>query len=192
MNRSIRIEIQETAEELKQLHKQQPDKHLAQRLWFLYLLKTGTLKRLSQGPDLLNQHRHTLGRWLKAYETGGLTGLMQRESPPGQSSRIPPELAAKFEERLNTTGFPGGYVEAYAFAQEHGWEVGYFGVRKYLKTHFGTQLKVARPQHFKQDPKARETFKKTASKPLSMKRSPTSRAIRKSTSTFKTKAGSDG
>lgn len=192
MNRSIRIEIQETAEELKQLHKQQPDKHLAQRIWFLYLLKTGTLTRLSQGPDLLNQHRHTLGRWLKAYETGGLSGLLQRESPPGQSSSIPPELAVKFEEKLNTTGFPGGYVEAFQFAQEHGWDVGYFGVRKYLKTHFGTKLKVARPQHLKQDPEVREAFKKTASKPASVKSSPASPATRRSTSISRTKAGSDG
>lgn len=171
MNRSIRIKIKETPEELKQLHKQQPEKHLAQRVWFLYVLKTDTLTRLSQAPDLLNQHRHTLERWLKAYETGGFSGLLQRESPPGQSSSIPPELAAKFEEKLNTTG--------------------YFGVRKYLKTHFGTQLKLARPQHVKQNSEAREAFKKTTLRLSSVKPSPGSPAIRKSTSTSKTKAGSD-
>jgi transposase len=192
MNRSIRIEIAETAEALKLLHKQQPDKHLAQRLLFLYLLKTGTLTRLSQGPKLLNLHRHTLRRWLNTYLEGGLDALLQRESPPGRTSSISPELEAKFEERVNGVGFPGGYREAFEFAQEHGSDMGYFGIRKYLRTRFGTKLKVARPQHHKQDKEALEAFKKKTLKPKSAKRSTANLVMGKSTSISKTKADLGG
>lgn len=188
MNRSIRIEIAESAEDLKRLHKQQPDKYLAHRILFLYLLKTGKLTRLSQGPEVLNQHRKTLGEWLDKYRQGGLAGLLQRASPPGPQSSVSPELEANFKAVLESTGFPGGYREAHAFAQEHGCALGYHAIRNFLRTRFGTKLKVARPKHHKQDPEALEAFKKKTLRPKSKPLSPTSRATRRSTSTSKTKA----
>lgn len=191
MNRSIRIDIAETADELKRLHKEQPDKNLAQRIWFLYLLKTGTLTRLSQGPTLLNQHRHTLRQWLNKYISGGLPELLKRETAPGPTCSIPPDLAVQFEEIVKGPGFTGGYREAYDLAQKHGWNVGYFAVRNYLRAHYGTKLKVARPQHHKQDPEALVAFKKKISTPKSVKPSPTTPKPRKSTFTSKTKADLD-
>lgn len=188
MNRSIRIEIAESAEELKRLHKQQPDKHLAQRILFLYVLKTGKLTRLSHGPAILNQHRKTLGEWLDKYRQGGLEGLLQRQSPPGPSSSVSPELEAKFKAVLESTGFPGGYREAHAFAQEHGCNLGYHAIRKFLRSRFGTKLKVARPKHHKQAPEAVDAFKKRTLLPKSKRPSPASRGTRPSTSTSKTKA----
>lgn len=192
MNRSIQIEIAESAEDLKRLHKQQPDKYLAQRIHFLYLLKTGTLTRLSQGPVLLNQHRKTLGDWLNKYRHGGLEGLLQRESPPGRQSSVSPELETKFKAVVESTGFPGGYREAHAFAQEHGCDLGYHAIRNFLRTRFETKLKVARPQHHKQDPEALEAFKKRTSAPKSKPRSPANPGTRRSTSTSKMKADLDG
>lgn len=83
MNHSIRIEISETLEELKRLHKEQPDKNPAQRLWFLYLLKTRKLTRLSpRAWPAEPASPHPLRVWLNKYLAGGLPELLRRESPP--------------------------------------------------------------------------------------------------------------
>lgn len=192
MNRRIDVEISESVEELKRLHKQQPDKRLAQRIHFLLLLKTGQLKRLSQGPDLLNQHRHTLRRWLLRYTQGGLEALLTDETPPGRPSGISSELEAQFEKVLTTTGFAGGYREAHAFAQEQGCTLSYHAVRTFLRNRFGTKPKVARPKHAKQDPEALEAFKKKDLPTPSKRLLRANLAMTKSSSISKTKRDSVG
>jgi len=191
MNRSIQIEITESAEELQHLHKTQPNKYLAQRLHFLYLLKIGTLTRLSQGPALLNLHRKTLGQWLSKYQEGGLDALLQRQSPPGQKTSISPELEAQFEVILTTTGFPGGYRQAHAFAQEQGCELSYYAIRDFLRSRFGTKLKAARPKHHKQSPEALDAFKKKTLLPTLKQPSPANPATPASISTSRMKVASD-
>lgn len=165
MNRSIKIKITESEEELKRLYSQESDKRQAERLQFLYWLKSETVTSLSQAAEQLMCHRHTLSKWLNKYEEGGLKELLRRESPTGKPSGVSQELSEKLDERLENEGF-ASYKDAYAFMQEHGYPSSYSSGIKHLKKHHGTRLKTARPQHIKQNPEARDAFKKTLLKSL--------------------------
>lgn len=160
MNRSIRIPIKESAEELKQMYIQETDKRRAERVQFLYLLKTEQITSLSHGTQLLIHHRHTLSRWLSSYENGGLEQLLERESPPGRPVSVSGELQKLLEDKLSTNGFES-YKDAHAFMQQHGYTGDYNSALHYLKKHQETRIKVTRPQHIKQDKEARDAFKKT-------------------------------
>ena len=159
MNRSIKIEIKESAKTLKQLYRSETDKRKAERLHFLYLLKTQQISSLLQGTKQLMQHRHTLSTWLQKYEEGGLEGLLKRDKPGGQKPKVSPELKALLEEKLENEGF-NSFKDAHAFMQEHGYEYTYGAAMTYLKKHHNARLKTVRPQHVKQNPEQRETFKK--------------------------------
>lgn len=168
MNRSIRIPIQESAEQLKKLYLQETDKRRAERIHFLYLLKTEQITSFKQGTHLLMHHRHTLSRWLVAYEEGGLDQMLERESPPGRPPAVSDELRDLLEAKLKANGF-ASFKDAHAFMQQHGYTGDYNSGMHYLKTHHQARLKVARPQHVKQDPQQRDAFKKN-SRRLSGKR----------------------
>jgi len=160
MNRSIRIPIKESAEEIKQMYIQETDKRRAERLQFLYLLKTKQINSLTEGTQILMHHRHTLSRWLNAYENGGIELLLERESPPGRQANVSEELKQLLEEKLASNGF-ASYKDAHAFMQQHGYTGDYNSALHYLKKHHETRIKVTRPQHIKQDTEARDAFKKT-------------------------------
>lgn len=160
MNRSIKIEIKESPKLLKRLYRHENDKRKAERLLFLYLLKTGQISSLLQGSELLMHHRHTLSDWLEKYEHGGIKALLLREKPGGNTPKVSLDLKDMLEEKLKSEGF-SSYKEAHEFMQEHGYEYTYDAAVKYLKKHHDTRLKTARPQHIKQDPDARDDFKKT-------------------------------
>jgi len=160
MNRSIKIKITESEEDLKRLYRQESDKRQAERLLFLYWLKSEKIASLSQASEQLMCHRHTLSKWLNKYEEGGLIELLRRESPTGKPSGVSPELTELLDERLEDNGF-ASYKDAYFFMQKHGYSSSYSSAVKHLKKHHGTRLKTARPQHIKQDKEARNYFKKT-------------------------------
>ena len=160
MNRSIKIKVTESADELKRMYRSETDKRKAERIQFLYLLKTNKISSLSDAMDILMAHRHTFAEWLNKYEQGGLEDLLRRESPGGNPPNVTPELHDLLEERLKNEGF-SSYKDAYAFMQEHGFPSSYDAALKYLKKHHNTRLKTSRPQHVKQDEEEREAFKKT-------------------------------
>ena len=160
MNRSIKIEIIESEEDIKQKYLQETDKRRAERLHFLYLLKTRQLSSLTEGTKLLMHHRHTLSSWLTNYEQGGIDALLERSSPPGRKSSVSEELKELLEEKLSTEGF-ASYKDAHAFMQQHDYSGDYNSALQYLKKHHETRVKVSRPQHIKQDKEARDAFKKT-------------------------------
>lgn len=160
MNRSIKIEIKESAEELRRLYHCETDKRKAERLQFLYLLKTQKVTSLTEATNLLMYHRHTYASWVNKYEQGGLEELLRREQPGGMRPNVTAELKKLLDEHLEKDGF-SSYKEAYAFMQEHGFPSSYDAAMKYLKKYHNTRLKTSRPRHIKQDQEALESFKKT-------------------------------
>ena len=160
MNRSIKIEIKESIEELQALHRAENEKYRAERLLFLYLLNTKQAKSLSQAAKLLMHHRHTMRTWFNKYAEGGLEELLRREEPGGNLPQISDELYQLLDERLSHEGF-ASYKEAYAFMVERGYTNTYDTAYQLIRREFNTRLNVSRPQHVKQDPEKREAFKKT-------------------------------
>jgi Homeodomain-like domain-containing protein len=64
--------IHESAEELHQRMKREPDSKKRQRLHALYLVASGQARHRKDVASLLGVHRHSVAAWFEAYATGGV------------------------------------------------------------------------------------------------------------------------
>ncbi len=134
-----------------------PDGQRRLRLHLLVLLRSGQVQERQEAAAHLGVHRNTIGRWLKAYQDGGLEHLLQSKRPgakPGQKTLSPPVLAA-LKERLNEDGF-AGYLEVQQWlAEEYALQVPYATVHQLVRYGLGAKLKRARPRHAKKRSRGR-------------------------------------
>ena len=110
-----RPEITQTAEELKELLKQETHPHKRQRLHALYLFATGQAHTRQQAAELLGLHRETIGRWLACYGDGGLPALLDVYVPAGKAPSLPEDVIADLEHKLKQ---PEGFA---SYSALHTW-----------------------------------------------------------------------
>lgn len=127
------------------------DPQRRRRLHLLVLLCSGAVQSRQEAAAHLAVHRNTIGRWLSAYQQGGLEELLRFDTPgakPEQRTLSAAVLAA-LQERLEQEGF-ASYVEVRAWlAEAHGVEVPYPTLHKLVRYRLGAKLKRARPVHVK-------------------------------------------
>src|ERR671924_1394324 len=92
--------LDETAVELKRLLDTEPDARKHQRVQALYLLQTRQARTRRQVARLLGVSRNTVGRWLAAYEAGGVTRMLTIAKPPGKAPLLSPAMRQALRERL--------------------------------------------------------------------------------------------
>lgn len=84
----LKLEIIESAEQLKQLlhqhHHPQPKAKL-QVLWWLKSGQADSVKQLSQ---LSGRHRTTISEWLSGYRKSGLGALLKVHTSPGRPLQL--------------------------------------------------------------------------------------------------------
>jgi len=88
MSRSLHIEIQESAEELKRIMNEQTRSKFRERIQILYWIKTELFNSLQELADHLGRSKSVIFKWLKEYRTHGLTGLLQWNYHGGRRSKI--------------------------------------------------------------------------------------------------------
>jgi hypothetical protein len=76
MSGVLKIEITESEESLKSLLHQQASSRHKERLQALYWLKSGQATTRLELSRLLSRGESTLYRWLKLYQAGGLSALL--------------------------------------------------------------------------------------------------------------------
>ena len=144
-------EIPEALDDLEARLKRERDGQRRARLHLLVLLRSSQVQTRQEAAAHLAVHRNTIGRWLAAYQKGGLDGLLQIRTggaPPGQKTLSPPVLAA-LEERLREDSF-AGYLEVQRWlADEYALDVPYSTVHKLVRYGLRAKLKRARPRHAK-------------------------------------------
>ncbi len=165
MGRARSFEIKENLTELESYKSKVKDYRSSQRLKSLLLMKQEE-KTLVEIAVLLEIHFATLQRWIKSYQTNGIEiflGGIKRNKP---SKLITPVLHMEIEQRLKNSRNPfSGYVEVQQWLlKEHGVEIEYQWLWKYMTTKMDSKLKVPRKTNIKKDPQAEESFFKTASK----------------------------
>ncbi|HLO52110.1 MAG TPA: helix-turn-helix domain-containing protein [Kamptonema sp.] len=96
-----KLDITETAEELKSLLTEQKTVSGFQKIQALYLFKIGQVKRVKDLAVTIGVNRITLQRWLKKYRTHGLSGLLEAKHSGGRKPAISAEARAGLELRLN-------------------------------------------------------------------------------------------
>lgn len=147
-------QIVEPVAELEATLKRIRDPQRRQRLHLLVLLRSGEVRNRQAAAARLAVHRNTIGRWLAAYQRGGLAELLRIETPgakPEQRTLSAAVLEA-LQERLDHEGFASyGEVRAW-LAKEYGVEVPYPTLHKLVRYRLGAKLKRARPVHAKKTP----------------------------------------
>ena len=149
MNKKV-PEIPESVQDLKSLLRGGKKKHELQRLTALYLLKSGQAKNRLQVAERLGVDRMSVGRWLRAYETGGLEKLLERGYAPGRVPILTEEQQTVLRSELQKPeGFSSyGQIQAY-IADALGVEMNYKTVYAMVHDKWGAKLKVPRPSHVK-------------------------------------------
>ncbi|MEB3343272.1 helix-turn-helix domain-containing protein [Okeania sp.] len=109
-----KIEITETALELKKLLNHQKTASGFQKIQALYLLKIGQVGTVTELAVILAVNRITVQRWLKQYRREGIQGLLQVKQNGGRKPAIPAEARAQLEKRLND---PDNSFESYGEIQ---------------------------------------------------------------------------
>lgn len=87
MNKELPI-IKEGVEELKHMLKREHDSRKRQRLQALYLLQSRQGSNGREVAFLLGVHRDTVGRWLRDYEQGGISALLEVYIPGGKKPTL--------------------------------------------------------------------------------------------------------
>ena len=149
MNKKV-PEITESVEDLKSLLRQAKKKHEIQRLNALYLLKSGAAKNRIQVAKLLGVDRTSVGTWLAAYETGGLTELLKRGYAPGRVPILTEQQQTLLRKALEKPEGFHSYVQIQEYiAQTFGVEMNYKAVYAMVHDKWGAKLKVPRSSHEK-------------------------------------------
>ncbi|MCC3531960.1 MAG: helix-turn-helix domain-containing protein [Microcoleus sp. PH2017_22_RUC_O_B] len=101
MSGVVRIEIRETAAELKDLMRSEKDAIGLEKLQVLYWLKTQMVDSVLSAAVRLGKHRTTIQRWLSSYRTGGLAELLSQKPRSGRPKIMNPQTIEKLEKELS-------------------------------------------------------------------------------------------
>lgn len=142
MGRNLKLEITESAEELKILLEKQTSVHSKERLQALYLLKSGTITTLQELSAVLVRDTSTIYRWFQKYKKDGLSGLLKQYKNPGKKPAIPPEVMKQLARQLQECDGFNSYGEIQMWLKEEcGIEVGYHVVYRAVHNKLQATLK---------------------------------------------------
>lgn len=157
-----KLEIQESAEELKQLLRVQTTAMSKERIQLLYLLKTQQAKTVQAAASLLGRNRVTVQEWLQRYRSGGMNALLKRKNHTGRPRKLPKWAEQALYKRLQQPeGFDSYQAIGNWLENTLGLTVAYKTVHKLVHQQFGGLPKVPRPESVKQSPQQLEQYKKT-------------------------------
>jgi putative transposase len=143
--------ITESAEELQQRMKREPDVKKRQRLHALYLAASGQARHRKDIATLLGVHRHSVASWFEAYAQGGLAqALTYRVSTPPVHRRITETAVQALQVQLtDPRGFAGYEQIRRWLAEAHQVHVSYSSVHALVRYKLHAKPKRPRPSHAK-------------------------------------------
>jgi transposase len=163
MSGRLKIEIQESAAELKALMERQQKASQRRKVQVLWWLKTGQSQTVNQLAEMGGQHRTTVSRWLSRYRQGGLEALMKIPARSGRPRLMSEEVLADLKRELaDPEGFSSYREVQQWLAAVHGQKVAYRTVHQWVRYRLKSKLKVARPVSSHQKAGAVAAFKQTS------------------------------
>lgn len=161
MGRTLKLEWQETALELKRLYRKERNSERKTRLHALWQLRLN--KTLKEVVELVGIGYRTLQRWVAWYRNGGLKEVRQRIKGHGNQGR-PAKLTVLQQKALVAKTAQGSFRNVWDVVEwvRGRWKVqySYSGLFKRLKT-LKCRLKVPRPRSVKADVGAQEEWRST-------------------------------
>jgi transposase len=142
--------IDETPAELKRLLTAETDVQKHQRLQALYLLQTQQARTRRQVAHLLGVSRNTVGRWLAAYESGGVPRMLTIAKAPGKVPSVPQAVQGALRQRLAQPEGFASYKAIWQWLQhDYGLSIAYKTVHRLVRYQLRAKLKVPRKSHIK-------------------------------------------
>jgi transposase len=142
--------INETPEERQRLLHTESEAQKHQRVQALYLIQTHQARTRRQVAGLLGVSRNTVGRWLAAYQAGGVTQRLTIAKAPGKVPLLSPALQQALRERLAQPQGLASYMVIWPWLrQECGVPMAYKTVHKFVRYTLRAKLKVPRKSHIK-------------------------------------------
>jgi transposase len=146
MNKAL-PKITETAEELRERLKSEPQVKRHNRLQALYVIVTKQATSRSRVAKMLGFNRNTISEWCRVYEAGGLEKLLDIYHPRGAKPKITPAAVADISEILQTEKGFRSYKEIHQLVvKKHHLEVCYRAVHNLVRYKLEAKLKSPRPR----------------------------------------------
>jgi len=166
MSRPFKLDITESEAALKKRLQSVRDAVQKEKLQMLWWVKSGQVKQQQEIGQRLGRDTSTITRWLQKYRRGGIKELLQIKKAPGAKRILSDAVLADLQQQLNRPEGFSSYVAIVEWLQEkHGLTVEYGMVYDWVHNRLGAKLKTPRPQSYRQDVQAVETFKKTLEPP---------------------------
>lgn len=163
MGKRKTIAIKESPDELLRQSRKLTHPLAQARLRALYLYKSGQANSCEQISQQVGYGRHAVGRWLELYQDKGLAACLDvttKGRPTGSviGGKALEELQAKLADASN---YFTSYKEIHLWLkEEHGIELSYEHVHRFVRYNLGAKLKAVRKSNLKKDAAYEEKFKK--------------------------------
>ncbi|UFP96581.1 helix-turn-helix domain-containing protein [Gloeobacter morelensis] len=145
MPRANRIDIKESAEELRALLRQRASSEVKERIQVLYLYKTGIVTTEQGLAAVVGRSTSTVFRWLQTYRSDGIAGLTRTQRSSGRPADIQGEVLEKLKERLKQPDTFKSYKQIQEWlASECGIDVSYKVVYDTVRYRLKVTLKSTR------------------------------------------------
>lgn len=147
MNKAI-PKIKETAEEIREMLKSEPQVKRQNRLQALYLVLTKQAKSRSKVSKMLGFNRNTVSDWFRLYEANGLQKMLEIYTPRGAKAKIPAAAVAEIKKILETEKGFRTYKEIHHLVvNKYETEVGYSAVHNLVRYKLEAKAKSPRPSN---------------------------------------------
>jgi len=163
MGRLQAIDLKEQEQALLQLSRKVKHPLAQARLRALYPYKSGQAGSYEAIAKLVGYERHAVGQWFKLYQQQGLAGCLAINAggkPKGSllAGKALEELQAKLQDPVN---YFTSYKQIHQWlAAEHGINLSYEHVHRFVRYSLGAKLKVVRKSNLKKDVVKEEKYKK--------------------------------
>lgn len=161
MSGVYQLDIKESAEELKQMLKEQKVASIKEKVQALYLLKSGYGQTVTKTAQILGRNRSTVQQWLCVYRSQGIEGLLKQKRSPGRPRAIPHWAENALSKKLYQPEGFNNYQEILEWLKQNcGIDAKYKTVYKLVHYRLKSSPKVPRPQSVEQSQVQVEGFKK--------------------------------
>jgi transposase len=162
MGRVKKIEIKESSAELLKMIREEKRPLVQARLQALYLYKSGQAPDYGSISEQVGYERHTVGKWFRQYSQRGLAACQALEMGKKSGSIISGQALAGLTEKLNhATDYFTSYKQVHQWlVKEHGIQLSYEHVHRYVRYYLKAKLKVVRKGNLKKNVVKEEKFKK--------------------------------
>ncbi len=146
----LKLDIQETIEDLKSLLAKQTTARGRERVQSLYLLKVGQIRTLKELSILLGRDTATIYRWFQKYKSHGLPGMLAVKKGQGRKPAIPPNIIEQLKQKLQGNERFNSYGEVKRWLkEEYGVEASYKVVHETVRYKLKFKLKPQRKKRVK-------------------------------------------